>query len=190
MTEERIYIVVSQTGTMLSRILKLATGAKYNHASVSYDGSLKTMYSFGRLNPYNPFWGGFVRESTEYGTFKRFRDTEALVIALPVDPKLYKEFRRDILKMYARKRFYHYNYLGLFAASVGIPVELRNHFYCSEFVRYILKRHNIINPRKFRKTNGIIKPIDFLQVKGAEIVYRGKLRDFMRRPAALKMATV
>ena len=99
MAIDHVYIVVSQTGTVLSRILKLATGAKYNHASVSFDDSLKTMYSFGRLNPYNPFFGGFVRESTRYGTFKRFYNTEAVVISLPVDSETYEDFRRDILKI-------------------------------------------------------------------------------------------
>lgn len=89
MADHYVYVVITQTGTVLSRILKLFTGAKYNHASVSFDDSMKTMYSFGRRNPYNPFWGGLVRESPEYGTFKRFHETEALIIALPIDEERY-----------------------------------------------------------------------------------------------------
>ena len=181
MAEKHIYIVVSQTGTMLSRILKLATGAKYNHASVSYDDSLKTMYSFGRLNPYNPFFGGFVRESTEHGTFKRFRDTEAVVISIPVDAAMRDRLREDLLRMYGRKTRYHYNYIGLFAASLGIPVEISNSFYCSEFVRYILRRHSLIGENAL---GGVIKPIDFLKLSGGKIVYRGKLREFASRMKA------
>lgn len=180
MAGNHIYIIISQTGTITSRILKVVTGARYNHASVSYDDSLRTMYSFGRLNAYNPFFGGFVQESTEHGTLKRFSDTEAVVISLPVDRALYRDFRRDIRRMYRKKSTYHYNYLGLFAAAVGIPVEISNSFYCSEFVRYILRRHNIIGPNSFR---GIIKPVDLLKVKGGKVVFRGRLRDFTRRAA-------
>ena len=31
-THKQIFIVITQTGTMLSRILKRITGAEYNHA--------------------------------------------------------------------------------------------------------------------------------------------------------------
>ena len=60
---KQLYIVISQTGTLLSRILKALTGAEYNHASISLSEDLEEMYSFGRRYPYNPFWGGFVMES-------------------------------------------------------------------------------------------------------------------------------
>ena len=52
---KQIFIVISQTGTVLSRILKRITGAEYNHASLSLSPDLKKMYSFGRRHPYNPF---------------------------------------------------------------------------------------------------------------------------------------
>lgn len=71
---KQLYIVISQTGTLLSRILKQITGAEYNHASISLSRDLERMYSFGRRHPYNPFWGGFVIESPRTGTFKRFRN--------------------------------------------------------------------------------------------------------------------
>ena len=69
---KQLYIVISQTGTLLSRILKQITDAEYNHASISLSRDLERMYSFGRRHPYNPFWGGFVIESPSTGTFKRF----------------------------------------------------------------------------------------------------------------------
>ena len=43
---KQVYIVISQTGTVLSRILKLITGAEYNHASISLADDLSVMYSF------------------------------------------------------------------------------------------------------------------------------------------------
>ncbi len=80
-----IYIIISQTGTLLSRILKMITGARYNHASLSLFEDLQPMYSFGRLQAYNPFWGGFVQESIHYGTFRRFTNTEAVIAAVPIE---------------------------------------------------------------------------------------------------------
>ena len=50
-TNKQLYIVISQTGTLLSRILKHITGAEYNHASISMSRDLEKMYSFGRRHP-------------------------------------------------------------------------------------------------------------------------------------------
>ena len=68
---KEIYIVLTHTGTVLSRIIKDYTQDEFSHVSISLDKELKEMYSFGRLNPYNPFWGGFVQEGINFGTFKR-----------------------------------------------------------------------------------------------------------------------
>lgn len=57
-----IYIVISQTGTWLSTLIKLYTKQKYNHVSISLENSLSDMYSFGRINPSNPFSGGFAQK--------------------------------------------------------------------------------------------------------------------------------
>ena len=56
-----VYIVISQTGTILSRILKAFTHREYNHASISLKDDLSVMYSFGRKHPYNPFLGDLLQ---------------------------------------------------------------------------------------------------------------------------------
>ena len=89
----QLYIVISQTGTLLSRILKQITGAEYNHASISLSRDLERMYSFGRRHPYNPFWGGFVIESPRIGTFKRFSETKVLVLSVSVTEEQHAELK-------------------------------------------------------------------------------------------------
>ena len=106
-----VYIVISQTGTALSRILKFITGAKYNHASISLEPDLSTMYSFGRTNPYNPFHGGFVTESPNYGTFKRFSGTKVEVLSIAVSEGQYINLGQMLEGMAKNKKRYHYNYL-------------------------------------------------------------------------------
>ena len=78
--KKSIYVILSQTGTMFSRVLKFFTHAEYNHASISLTPTLEQMFSFGRLNPRNPFVGGFVEEGKNKGTFKRFYKTKAIVL--------------------------------------------------------------------------------------------------------------
>ena len=101
--DRNVYVVVSQTGTILSRILKSITKKEYNHASISLNKNLAPMYSFGRMNPYNPVWGGFVLESIHAGTFKRFKNTKAIVLELPFDDKDYEDLVVDELSPVAMR---------------------------------------------------------------------------------------
>lgn len=100
---KQIFIVISQTGTVLSRILKRITGAEYNHASLSLSPDLKKMYSFGRRHPYNPFWGGFVIESPHAGTFRRFSNTTAVILAVEITEERYAALETTLETMWARR---------------------------------------------------------------------------------------
>ena len=117
---KQLYIVISQTGTLLSRILKQITGAEYNHASISLSRDLERMYSFGRRHPYNPFWGGFVIESPRTGTFKRFSETKVLVLSVSVTEEQHAELKEMLDVMWKRRRKYSYNYIGLCLAYFHI----------------------------------------------------------------------
>ena len=107
--EKSIYIVLSQTGTVFSRALKFFTHAEYNHASISLTPTLDKMYSFGRLNPYNPFIGGFVEEGKNIGTFKRFYKTQAMVLEFKVSPEKYNAIQYFIEYFKNNRKEFHYN---------------------------------------------------------------------------------
>ena len=172
--KKQIYVIISQTGTILSRIIKRLTGAQYNHASISLDKELTRMYSFGRANPYNAFIGTFVRESPNFGTFKRFKETDAVIIALDVDEDTYSKAENLVETMWQNRKKYHYNYLGLYLAAVHIFRQKKNCFYCSEFVAYVLRECNVPG----NETLGtIIHPMDFFKFPHRKI-YTGKLRDY------------
>lgn len=171
---KQIYVVISQTGTVLSRILKAVTGAEYNHASLSLVSDLKTMYSFGRLNPYNPFWGGFVIESPHTGTFKRFSNTKAAVLAIDISEEKYSDIHKTLDKMYSKRKNYHYNYLGLIMAAFRIRRQKENCYYCSEFVRDILLKHQVEGAEDLYP---IVKPINFL-ILPHKLIYCGKLSEY------------
>ncbi len=169
-----VFVVLSQTGTALSRALKRITGDAYNHSSISLDPELKILYSFGRRNPYNPFWGGFVEESPDSGTFKRFGKTKILVIRLSVDESVYRGVDELLQWVKKNKNRYSYNYGGLFWALWGKTKVKKNAYYCSEFVRAVLKKFHIL-PKD--QLNGIVRPMDFMQMDG-QIVFTGALRAF------------
>ena len=88
---KKIYIVLTHSGSLLSKTIKIVKGYEYTHVSISLDKDLKEMYSFGRIKPYNAFIGGFVHESPDYGTFKRFSKSSlsiSCLIALDISDTL------------------------------------------------------------------------------------------------------
>ena len=179
--DQHVYIVISQTGTLLSRFLKLVTKAEYNHASISLVPDLNTMYSFGRKNPYNPFRAGFVTESARFGTFKRFSQTRIVVLDVAVSEEQYLALQRRIHTMMTLKKHYHYNYLGLWLAGLRICYRQKRCFYCSEFVRDLLEKQDILDAGQMEP---IVQPIHFLSLPTAQQIYTGLLRDYrFVRPA-------
>ena len=99
----KIYIVLTHTGTTLSKIVKWYTKKDFSHVSISLDKELNEMYSFGRLNPYNPFLGGFVHEYTDKGIFKRFKNTNAAIYSLEVTQEQYEHIKNAINKIEQEK---------------------------------------------------------------------------------------
>lgn len=170
-----IYIVLSQTRSIISRIIRFATGDPYTHASICFGEDAGVMYSFGRLFPHNPLWGGFVRESASFGTMLRFRDAEVAALRISVDDGEYERIRGYVLEMYSRRRQYGYNYIGLIFAKFGILYRWQNHYYCSEFLKELLEKFGIVSEGELSE---IARPAEFLKLRRGKLVYRGKLCRF------------
>ncbi len=177
MSDKEIYIVVTQTGSIVSKILKKITGAEYNHVSVSLESDLHCMYSFGRRYKYFPWWGGFVRESTEYGSMKRFADASAVVMAIPVSSNTYDKVENELNVMLENKNEYYYDSIGLLLAGLKIIYKRERHYYCSDFVRELLVRFGIEDSDLFEP---IVQPMHFLDIPDGNVIYRGRLCDYSR----------
>lgn len=170
---KKIYIVLTHTGTTLSRIIKGFTKDEFSHVSISLDAELNEMYSFGRLNPYNPFWGGFVHEYQNKGTFKRFYNTKAKIYSLEVTMEQYDSVRNKIKQIEQEKENYKFNIIGLFAAGFHKKIKKEHSFYCAEFVKYVIKNADI----KIDLPE-VIKPEDFKNVRELQEIYEGLLRKY------------
>lgn len=169
---KKIYIILTYTGTILSQIVKVYTRREFSHVSISLDENLTKMYSFGRLNPYNPFSGGFVHERINQGTFKRFKNTKTKIYSLEVSEEKYKELEKLIKEMYNEKDSYKFNILGLIGILINHQVKRENYFYCAEFVKYVLEQSSII------ELPDLVKPEDFEKIYGLDEIYKGLLREY------------
>lgn len=170
---KKIYIVLTHTGTMLSRLIRSYTKDEFSHVSISLDKELKEMYSFGRLHPYNPFWGGFVHEGIDFGTFKRFKFTQTKIYSLEVKDDEYQKIKGLINYIKNNKQLHKFNVIGLFAVGFHKRIKFEDSFYCAEFVKYVIETSGV-------RTNlpDMIKPEDFKKLENINLVYEGKLRDY------------
>lgn len=172
---KEIYIILTYTGTILSNIIKTYTRDEYSHVSISLDKELNQMYSFGRLNPYNAFIGGFIHEKIDAGTFKRFKNTKAMIYSLEIEEEQYKKIKDKIKEMEQEKETYRFNTWGLFAVSIHKKIKSPRTFYCAEFVKYILEEAGIE-----LELPEIIRPQNFKDIPNKKIQYEGLLRNFKK----------
>lgn len=174
---KKIYIILTHTGTVLSNIIKSYTKDEFSHISISLDADLTQMYSFGRLNPYNPFWGGFVHEELNKGTYKRFKKTRANVYSLFVSDEQYEKLKQRINYFNDNKEKYRFNIKGLFFVSIKKQIRRKNSFYCAEFVRHVLRFSGV-------PTNhlpAIIRPENFKDLEGLHLEYQGLFRKYKKK---------
>jgi len=170
---KKIYIILTYTGTALSRLIKYYTGDEFSHVSIALDTELNQMYSFGRLRPYNPFYGGFVHERINKGTFKRFSRTKARVYSLEIDEEQYEKLEDTIKQMKKVRRDYKFNIVGLLAVGFRLKISGENSFYCAEFVKYALEEAKIEE-----NLPKIIRPDDFKKIKNLKPEYEGLLKFY------------
>ena len=110
---KKIYFILTYSGTVLGRIIRFKTKRFYTHVSISLDENLEKMYSFGRINPYNCFVGGFVHERQNLGFFKRFKNTKAMICYIQITDYQYEKLEQQIKLFEENKAKYKFNTLGL-----------------------------------------------------------------------------
>ena len=178
---KKVYIVLTHTKTILSRLIKEFTKCEFSHVSISLDIDLNKMYSFGRLNAYNPFFAGFVHEYINKGTFKRFYKTKTKVYSLNVTDEEYAKIEKTINQIKAEKEKYKFNIIGVVAAGVHKKIGNDHSFYCAEFVKYVLENAGI-------KTNlpEIVKPEHFESLEDINEIYYGLLKKYRAPKDSLK----
>ncbi|MGI6555127.1 MAG: hypothetical protein ACOX2P_07170 [Bacillota bacterium] len=165
-----LYLVFSKTGTWLSKLLRFFVETKYVHASISLEEDLNTMYSFGRVHPNNPFFGGFVLESFRGGVYTKYPDCECIVYRIKITEQQHATLVNEISGFLASRKLFKYNFLGLFAAALNIPLKRKKHYFCSQFVSELLIKIDVLNSQNEPE---LIRPTDLLEIEPKEQVFKG-----------------
>lgn len=174
-SDRNIYILLTDTGTLLSKMIKMYTKAPLNHVSVAFDADLKEIYSFGRRHSVNPFVGGFVKEQV-HGSLIRAdrRPTLCALYRCSVTSDRYEQIRRRVQQMEESQEQYKYNLLGLFGIPFNLHIERENAYFCSQFVAALFQESGM---KLVNKSAALVTPDDFRKSESLQLVFKGDLRN-------------
>ena len=166
----KIYILLSATGTLFAKTIRVYTRVPYSHVSISLDEHCDKLYSFARTYTNNPFIGSFQHEHKNEKVFGKFPNIPCELFEITVSDEQYKKIKKIINSMEGKK----YNKLGLLCRLLKIPYDRKNKYFCSEFVAYTLKESGVYT---FNKPLNFVDPIDFRYIPIAKKIYSGNLHD-------------
>jgi hypothetical protein len=173
--QRKVYVLLTDTGTVFTKIIKLFTKKPHNHASIALDEKLNRVYSFGRKRPKNPFIGGFVKENVREGLFK---NANCAIYSYTISENQYEIMNNKILEIEMNRHSYKYNFLGLFAVILNKEIERKNAFFCSHFVAAILEESGI--QAKNQKPLSLVTPYELKDSFPLNLEYEGKLAYYER----------
>lgn len=170
-----IYILLSDTGTLFTTLIKSFTAAPYNHASLALDTDLNDLFSFGRKYPTNPWAAGFVEEDVYEGTFRQFPNTRCVLLRLQVSKQQRDDVIRIVQSFQKEKEVYRYNWIGLLGVLMNLDIEPKNAYFCSQFVSETLSKSGL---SLWDRPSTLVTPNDFLRHPAFETLYEGFLYDY------------
>ena len=177
MSKQYIYLVLTRTGTVFSKIIGHVTGKKYTHASIASNEMLTDMYSFCRDHKERPLPASFNHEDIFTEVFGACEAIPSEVYRIPVTDEQIERYHTLIRHFVLNREKYSYDLGALLPMALHIPYKMRNNkFVCSVWVGFMLGKSGIVNDLK--KHPSLVEPEDFRSVKGAELIYKGDLKKY------------
>lgn len=177
-----IYVVLTQTGTNISKAIKCFTRAPYNHTSITSDLELCEMFSFCRINKNRPLPAGFFHEKVDDGVFEMFNSIPCEIYGFEVDDEQLAKYNNLIEHFKKETKLYSYNLLGLLTIALGIPLNRKKRFVCSQFVAHMLAESGIAT---FDKDVSLVKPDDFRHLPNGKLIYSGDIKKYFSNKLAI-----
>ncbi|MED4851575.1 hypothetical protein P9386_06985 [Caldifermentibacillus hisashii] len=148
--DNKIYIIVSSTGSPASELISVFTKKEYNHVSISFDKDLKTIISYNGGNHVQQ--PGLNVEDLQ--SFYQKEDSNILVYSLQATREQKQKLLNKIRNINSEGSAY--NLVGLVTKVSLKP----NIMFCSQFVYSMLKE---VNLHYFEVPETLVKPTDFIE---------------------------
>ena len=173
-----IYILLTRSGTLLSKLVYAATGSSYTHASMAFDPELSCLYSSTRKNGYTMFPAGPSKEYLNKGVFRLRDNAPCALYALEVSDEAYSHALCCAEEFMRHSEEYSFNILGLILCGLHIRWQRRRHYFCSQFVSEVLQKSGALD---LPKPSTLMHPSDYAELPQLRCLYRGTLADLPQR---------
>ena len=169
-----IYILLTRSGTLLSKLVYAATGASYTHASMAFDAELSCLYSSTRTM----FPAGPSKEYLNKGVFRLRDNAPCALYALEVSDEAYSHALHRAEEFMRHSEEYSFNILGLILCALHIRWQRRRHYFCSQFVSEVLQKSGAL---ELPKPSTLMHPSDYAELPELRCLYRGTLAGLPQR---------
>ena len=170
---KKIYILLMNTNTLPSKLIKFITRYEYSHVGISLEKNCNIIYSFGRKKLHSILNGGFTIEYKDGKFFNRFNKTKCKIYEVNINDEQYKNVKNILNNMESNIDDYKYDFLGIIPRFFGIPVVIKHRYVCSYFVAFVLEKAKICN---FNKKVCLTVPKDFENLKEFNEIYTGNYK--------------
>lgn len=152
-----VFIVLEEGKSLFSGAIKAVTKSNYSHAAISFDPSMKTMYSYGIENSVNGIAGGFIEEHIEDKL--KHPDTHFGVFAIFLKEEDWNKLKFIVEDFMHNAKKTAYGYLNILISHIfRIPFNRDKRMVCSQFVDKLLK---LIDIDISKKNSSLVSPADF-----------------------------
>ncbi len=169
---KNIYIILTQSTSIMSRLIHHFTGETYTHVSIAFNDNINSMYSFARKYASLPLPAGLVEEHIDRGFYKNQQNIPCMVLTLSITESEYFALKTKLYNMFSNSHKYKYSIVGLLLCKFNIPFEIPKHFFCSQFVAKLLNDCEIV---ALPKQPTLMHPTDFLEIEELTPLFSGKL---------------
>ena len=177
-----VYVVVMHTGSVVSTVIKKATGDLYSHASISFDPSLTNMYSFGNKRiKGKAFANGFKKEDI-HNEFFSSRNIPYAMYMVPVTKEELFAMKKRLDYFVKNENKFSFDMIGLVKIFFGIADNPENRYFCSRFVMDVLNAGRPADP--YTQEESLVKPQDLTETNFARYVMGGYLKDYSPKTCA------
>lgn len=177
-----VYVVVMHTGSVVSTVIKKATGDLYSHASISFDPSLTNMYSFGNKRiKGKSFANGFKKEDI-HNEFFSSRNIPYAMYMVPVTKEELVAMKKRLDYFVKNENKFSFDMIGLVKIFFGIADNPENRYFCSRFVMDVLNAGRPADP--YTQEESLVKPQDLAETNFARYVMGGYLKDYNPKSCA------
>lgn len=175
-----IFIVSSYTNSVFGNVINTYTRSEFNHSGLSFDTSLKKIFSFNAFNKTN-LLGGFSEESIEE-YLKEYKDAKINVRCIFVKVKDFDIVKAAVEDMKNTKEKTKYGYSNLLNILFNRASQMKDHdmsMVCSQFVAYVIQKANI---DLVGKSTNLVTPKDLSTTNNSKIytLYSGYIRDYKK----------